>query len=265
MRIDLDQRSCGIVLASSFAQVRWRVPEVHAIDVMTPSIVTAGPDTPITDLIRLMLSNAVNAIPIVDRDALVGIVSEGDLIRRAELGTERAPSYWRVLIRSTARLAADYVHTHGRTAKEVMTSPVITVADTASLGEIAELLEKNRIGRVPVLRGGKLMGVVSRADLLRALAARIARPLAVDDDRIRDALIDELRAHPWGGSFSDGTVMVEDGVVHLWGTVGTDVERQARIAAAESTEGVRRVEDHMAISVAPDLLDRPNWPSAGRP
>jgi CBS domain-containing protein len=243
---------------------------LRAIDVMTPGVITAAPDTPIAELIRLMLSHGVSAIPIVDRDELVGIVSEGDLIRRAELGTERAPSYWRVLIRSTARLAADYVHTHGRTAKEVMTNPVITVADTASLGEIAALLETHRIGRVPVLRDGKLLGVVSRTDLLRALAARIAQPVAVDasdanDRRIRDAVLAELRAQPWGGNPSDGNVMVEDGVVHLWGYVESEAERQARVAAAESTDGVLRVEDHMEKWVAPDPLDRPNWPSAGRP
>ena len=238
---------------------------MQAIDVMTPGVITATPDTPIVELIRLMLSHAVSAIPIVDGDRLVGIVSEGDLIRRAELGTERGPSYWRVLIRSTAQLAADYVHTHGRTAKEVMTTEVVGVADTAALAEIAALLETHSIKRVPVLRDGKLLGIVSRADLLRALAARIARPGAVDDRRIRDAILAELRAQPWGGDPPDSHVMVDDGVVHLWGYVDTDAERQARIAAAESTDGVRQVEDHMDQWTEPDPLDRPNWPSAGRP
>jgi CBS domain-containing protein len=240
-------------------------PTVLAIDVMTPGVITAGPDTPIVELIRLMLSHNVSAIPIVERDTLVGIVSEGDLIHRAELCTEHAPSYWRVLIKTTAQLAADYVHTHGRAAKEVMTPDVITVADTASLADVAALMDTHRIKRVPVVRAGKLLGIVSRANLLRALAARIAQPGAVDDGRIRDAILAELRAQPWGGNPADGQVMVQDGVVHLWGTVDSDDERQARIAAAESADGVRQVEDHMDKWIEPDPLDRPNWPSAGRP
>ncbi len=232
-----------------------------AIDIMTPSVVTAAPDTPIAELIRLMLSHHVSAVPILDRDTLVGIVSEGDLIHRAELGTEHGLSYWHVLTRSTAHLAAEYVHTHGRSANAVMTAPVVTVADSATLAEIADLLETKHIKRVPVVREGKLLGIVSRADLLRALSARIALPGAVDDRRIRDAVLAELRAQPWGGNPTEANVMVEDGVVHLWGYVYSEAERQARTVAAENTAGVRRVEDHMDLWTAPDPLDRPNWPT----
>jgi CBS domain-containing protein len=249
-------------VGASFARITPQEdPTVLAIDIMTPSVITAAPDTPIAELIRLMLSHHVSAIPILDRDMLVGMVSEGDLIRRAELGTEHGPSYWRVLTRSTAHLAAEYVHTHGRTATAVMTAPVVTVAESAPLAEIADLLETKHIKRVPVVREGKLLGIVSRADLLRALAARIALPGAVDDRRIRDAVLAELHAQPWGGSPAETSVMVEDGVVHLWGTVESDAERQARIVAAEATAGVRRVEDHMDRWIAPDPLDRPNWPT----
>ena len=236
-----------------------------AIDVMTPGVITATPDTPIVELIQSMLSHNVSTIPIVDNDILVGIVSEGDLIRRAELGTEHAPSYWRVLIKTTAQLAADYVHTHGRTAKEVMSPKVISVADTASLAEVAELMDTHDIKRVPVVRGTKLLGIVNRANLLRALAARIAQPGAVDDARIRDAILAELRAQPWGGNPADGQVMVQDGVVHLWGTAASEAERQARIVAAEATDGVKHVRDHMDKWTEPDPMDRPNWPDAGRP
>jgi CBS domain-containing protein len=236
-----------------------------AIDVMTPGVITASLDTPIAELIRMMLSHNISAIPILDREALVGIVSEGDLIRRAELGTAHAPSYWRVLIRTTAQLAADYVHTHGRTAREVMSPDVITVPDTASLADIAELMETHHIKRVPVVRGPKLLGIVSRANLLRALAARIAQPGALDDARIRDAILAELRAQPWGGNPADRQVMVQDGVVHLWGTFNSEAERQARIVAAKATAGVHQVVDHLDKWIEPDPLNRPNWPSAGRP
>jgi CBS domain-containing protein len=234
---------------------------VLAVDIMTPDVITAAPDTPIAEVIRLMLSHHIGAIPILERDTLVGIVSDGDLIRRAELGTERRPSYWHVLMHSTAHLAAEYVHTHGRTAKEVMTAPVITVADSAPLVEIADLLEAKRIKSLPVMREGRVLGIVARGDLLRALAARISLPCAVDDERIRAAVLAELRAQPWGGAPTEGNVVVQDGVVHLWGYVDSAAARQARVAAAESIPGARGVEDHMEIWTPPDPLDRPNWPT----
>lgn len=238
---------------------------MQAIDIMTPGVITATPDTAIGELIRLMLSHQVSAIPIVDGTTVVGIVSEGDLIRRAELGTGKRPSRWLELIASRAHLAADYVHTHGHTARQVMTTPVITVADTTPVDEIAALLESRHIKRVPVLRDGQLLGIVSRANLLRALACRIAQSVTSDDRRIRDALLAELRAQPWGGSLLEGNVVVQDGVVHLWGYVDSKEERDARTVAAEGIPGVRAVEDHMAYWHTPDLLDRPNWPTPGPP
>lgn len=238
---------------------------MQAIDIMTPGVITAAPDTPISELIRLMLSHHVSAIPILDGETLAGIVSEGDLIRRAELGSERRPSRWLELISSRAHLAADYVHTHGRMAREVMTSEVVTVADTTPIADIAALLEKHRIKRVPVLRDGKLLGIVSRANLLRALACSIGQPATVDDRRIRDAILGELRKQPWGGSPVETSVMVQDGVVHLWGYFDSEAERQARIVAAEATPGVRSVQDHMQHWTPPDPLDRPNWPRPAPP
>lgn len=232
---------------------------MQAIDIMTPGVITAAPDTPISELIRLMLTHRVSAIPIVEGDALVGIVSEGDLMRRAELGSERQPSSWLELISSRAHLAAAYVHTHGRHAREIMTADVITVADTTPVGEIARLLETKHIKRVPVLRDGKLIGIISRGNLLRALAARLAQPVAADDRRIRAAILAELRGQAWGGSTTESNVIVEDGVVHLWGYVNSETERQARVVAAENTPGVRAVEDHMALWHTPDPMDRPYW------
>jgi CBS domain-containing protein len=231
-----------------------------AIDVMTPSVITAAPDTPIAEIIRLMLSHNVSAIPILDGETLVGIVSEGDLIHRAELGAAPGPSYWRVLVHSTAHLAADYVRAHGCMAKEVMTTPVVTATDTATLGDIAALLAAHHIGRVPVLRDGKLLGIVSRSNLLRVLAARLGQPGGTDDGPIREAVLAELRAQPWGGNPGEADVMVQDGVVHLWGFVTSEAERQARIVAAEGIAGVRQVKDHMEYFAVPDPMNRPNWP-----
>jgi CBS domain-containing protein len=238
---------------------------MQAIDIMTPSVITATPDTPIGELIRLMLSHQVSALPIVDGTTLVGIVSESDLIRRAELGTEKRPSHWLELITSRAHLAADYVHTHGHTARQVMTAPVVTVADTTPVAEIAALLESRHIKRVPVLRDGQLVGIVSRANLLRALACRITQQVTTDDRTIRDRLLEELRTQPWGGALAQGNVVVQDGVVHLWGYVDSQAERAARIVAAEGIPGVRLVEDHTELWHTPDPLDRPNWPTPAPP
>jgi CBS domain-containing protein len=141
---------------------------------MTPDVISATPDTPVSELIRLMLDNRISAVPIVADGAIVGIVSEGDLLRRAETGTERRPSRWLELVTSDSRLAADYTKTHGRKAAEVMTREVVTVADTTPIAEVAKLLETRRIKRVPVVRGGRLVGIVSRRNLLQALGSRLA-------------------------------------------------------------------------------------------
>ena len=238
---------------------------MQAIDIMTQSVITAAPETLIEEIARTMLTHHVGAIPIVDDGKLVGIVSEGDLIRRPELGTERRRSRWVALFSSPAHLAAEYAHTHGRHAGDIMTRDVVTVADTTPIADIAGLLDKQGIKRLPVLRDGKLVGIVSRADLVRTLACRIASIATVDDRRIRDAVLAALRAQPWGGAPTVGQVMVRDGIVHLWGVYRSDDERHARVVAAETVPGVRGVEDHMDHVSPVDPLDRPNWPSPAPP
>ena len=147
---------------------------MNAADVMTPDVICATPDTPLPELVRLMLDNQISALPIVEDGRIVGIVSEGDLLRRAETGTEPRPSRWLELVTSTDRLAADYTRTHGRKAGEIMTRDVVTVADTTPIAEVAHLLEARRIKRVPVTRDGRLVGIVSRRNLLQALATNLS-------------------------------------------------------------------------------------------
>jgi CBS-domain-containing membrane protein len=239
---------------------------MQAADVMTPDVICATPDTLLPELVRLMLQHHIGALPIVDDGTLVGIVSEGDLLRRAELGTERRRSRWLEFFTSLDALATDYTRAHAHKASEIMTHNVVTVSDTMPLSEVAHILETRKIKRVPVLQDGKLVGVVSRRNLLQALATRLSTtPASGDDKTIRDAFYAEVRRQPWAAAAASVNVVVSDGVVHLWGIAPDEALRQAIVVAAESIPGVKSVEDHMDHPRVADLIDRPNWPQPARP
>ena len=240
---------------------------MQASEIMTPDVVTARPDTPLEDVVRLMLTHRISGLPVVENGVVVGIVSEGDLLRRPETGTERRQRHSLLqLFRSEEGDAAEYVRTHGMTAGEVMTTDVVTIAETTLLEDIATLLESRGIKRVPVVREGKLKGIVSRADLLRSLASRIGAPRLQSDRDSRTAVLAELKGHPsWAPSPAEISVFVQEGVVYYWGYVRSAAQRRAMIVAAERIAGVRHVEDQMLQWVDPDPLCRPNWPSHGRP
>ena len=239
---------------------------MQASDIMTHDVVTVSADTPLDEVVRLMLMHRISALPVAEEGAVVGIVSEGDLLRRPETGTERRPRHWLQLFGSSEADAADYVRTHGVTAGDVMTTDVVSVAETTPLENVATLLESRRIKRVPVVREGKLVGIVSRADLLRGLACKLGTPRQDSDSGIRISLLAELKAHPsWAPLPAETSVLVQDGVVHYWGYVRSAAQRKAMIVAAERIAGVRRVVDHMLQWVEPDPMYRPNWPSPGRP
>jgi len=214
---------------------------MRAMDVMTSEVITVGEDASVQEAAKLMAEHAISAVPVVDRDKrVVGMVSEGDLLHRAETGTERQRSWWLEMVASTNQLAGEYVKSHSGVVKDVMTRDVISVTEDTTVADIAILLETNRIKRVPVLRDGRLVGIVSRANLVRALAMTITeRPSGAeaDDRAIRDRLLAELKA--------PANITVKDGVVHLWSSYYSDQEKRALVVAAESITGVRRVEDHM--------------------
>ena len=239
---------------------------MHAADVMTPDVVSATPETPLAELVRLMLDNRISALPIVDGGRIVGIVSEGDLLRRAEAGAEPRPSRWLELVTSTDRMAADYTRSHGRKAGEIMTRDVRHRDRHHADRRSRAPARIKHIKRVPVTRDGKLVGIVSRRNVLQALATTLSAPPGTADDRtIRDAFYAELRHHAWAAGPSAVNAVVRDGVVHLWGIAPDEVLRQAIVVAAENVPGVRAVEDHMDRPRTIDPLDRPNWPSPARP
>lgn len=226
---------------------------MQAKDIMTTNVITVTGDSRVDEIAALLLQRNISGVPVVDAEGRVlGIVSEGDLMHRPESGTERPRSWWLRLMADSQEDAEQYTKTHGMRAEEVMTRDVIAVGEDTSVGDIAQLLEERRIKRVPVLRDGKLVGLVSRANLLHGLVARkdkIAAAPSADDRSIREQISAEIERQDWvsHGSFN---VIVTDGRVELWGWVDSDQERQALLVVAENVTGVRAVEDHLG-SVAP--------------
>jgi CBS domain-containing protein len=235
---------------------------MRAMDVMTTEVITIDPDTSVQALAALLSERGIAGVPVVDADnRVVGIVSEGDLLHRVETGTERRPqaragrrrSWWLDAIAVDRELARDYVRSHGRTVRDVMTRDVVSVSDTTELVDIAMLLETKRIKRVPVLRNGKLVGIVSRANLVRALATSKSAPESIaepGDRAISDQFLAELKAKSWV-DLSSADIIVRGGVVHLW--FSDEQPREERLTfrvAAENIPGVRRVEEHIVAPPA---------------
>lgn len=219
-----------------------------ARDIMTTGVITGTSSMSIHDVAKLMSEKGVSAVPIVDQDDhVIGMVSEGDLLHRHEIGTERRRSWWLDMVASTNQDAGDYIKSHSTNVADVMVRDVISVIEATPVADIALLLENRRIKRVPVLRDGKLVGIVSRANLVHALATTIdvlPSGAEAEDGRIRDKLLEELRRQRWA-EVSPTNILVKDGVVHFWCSYISEREKRALMVAAESVPGVRRVEDHM--------------------
>jgi len=220
---------------------------MRAIDVMVRDVVTVHPETDVAEAIKLLTEHDVSALPVLD-DAgnLVGMLSEADLIHRVEIGTEKHRPWWQEAVTGASTLAADFAKSHGKKVGEVMASGVISVSEDTPLSEIATLFERKRIKRVPVVKDGKLVGTVSRANLIQALATVVGRVDQHDetDRQIRLELLSRLQQQSWT-DFGSRNITVGNRVVHLWGLVGSEAERKALLALAESVPGVSRVADEM--------------------
>lgn len=217
-------------------------------DVMSQPAISVAPEATIADAARQMLENRISGLPVVDpHGAVVGMVTEGDLVRRAETGTDRQHSRWFELLISPGRLASDYVHSHARKVGEVMTSEVVSVTPGDSLAKVVELMERHHIKRLPVVTDGRLVGIVSRANLMRALLEKLPAAAATQsagDAEIRTRILAEIAKQPWGPRASVD-VQVENGVVELQGSITDDRERTALQVLVENTPGVKSVRDHI--------------------
>jgi CBS-domain-containing membrane protein len=220
---------------------------MKAAEVMTHNVFTVEPDASILQAIRIMLQRRISGLPVVDPGgALVGIVTEGDLLRRSEIGTQRQRPRWLEFLIGPGRMASEYVHTRGRRVAEVMSTSVCTISEDTSVQDIVQLMEKHQVKRVPVMRNGTLVGIVSRANLLHALASVVLRTAAsaTDDIAIREYLLAEIDKQPWAPA-GMVNVVVSNGAVHLWGTILDDRARYGLQVAAENTPGVKAVHDHL--------------------
>jgi CBS domain-containing protein len=216
-------------------------------DVMTRNCITIAPDATVEEAVNLMLSRHISGLFVVDKAGdLAGVVTEGDLLRRDELGTQRNRPWWLRLLASPARQAADFTRANGRHVRDVMTEDVISIAQDAPLEDVVAAMEANRIKRLPVTADGKVVGVVSRTDLLRALIgrARTSEPLPTDDRMIRAAIMNALEAQSWA-PMTTLNVTVADAVADVWGTITNEEERRAIHVVVENTPGVKFVHDHM--------------------
>ena len=217
-------------------------------DVMTRDVITVAPDTPVEAVAKLLYEGQISGVPVLDdQGRVVGILSEGDLMAHtAAIGEDKPRSWWLRFFADTASRAEDYRKSHGRTAADVMTKGPMTIGPDASLGEVAALLEKHRIKRLPVVDGGKLVGIVSRANLLRGLATGEAPASGGDatDREIKEKLQAAVDAEGFGRLINP---IVQDGTVHLWGLIDQEAERRALVLLAEGIPGVKAVEDHLGV------------------
>jgi len=221
---------------------------MKASDVMAPDVIAADPDATVLQAARYMLQHHISGLPVIDKTGkLVGIISEGDFLRRRETRTEHMRSRWLEFLMGPGKMAAEYAHTHGSKVSEVMTRDVYTISDDASIEDIVRLMERRRIKRVPVMRGNKVVGIVTRSNLMHAMVSlsRSESKVANSDTAIRQKLLAEIKKEKWALP-SMINVVVRNGVVELWGAIVDERQRDALKVAAENIPGVKEVKDHLA-------------------
>ena len=228
---------------------------MFARNIMTKNVVTVGPEAPVTEVATLLLERGISAVPVIKGDGtLVGIVSEGDLVHRVQGDHEVPRSWWLKLLSDPDGNPREYLKSHGRTAADVMTSPVETVTEFASIAEIATTLEAKGIKRLPVVDdGGHLVGIVSRANIIKVLVDSTegsSSNISKADEDIRRSLQEELKNYTWGES-TILNIEVEDGIVRFWGMTESDDARKALELAAKNTQGVKAVENNLGIGRLP--------------
>jgi CBS domain-containing protein len=222
---------------------------MKAYEAMTKDVVTVGANTPVREIAALLARHRISAVPVVSEGGrVIGIVSQTDLGHRSETDTEKRRKWWLEVFADSDSKARDYIKSHGNVANDVMTRLVVSVSKDAQLSEVAEILDTHRIRQVPVMEDGSLVGMISRADLVRKLAEATITPSASRPENgvLQKAIWHRIKAEGWVHS-ALVNIVVNNGVVELWGAVASDDQRRALHLLVEGVNGVRRVEDHVGL------------------
>ena len=222
---------------------------MHARQVMTKRVITVAADATVYAAAEVLLGSGISAAPVIDADGkMIGIVSEADLMNRPEIGTVPAKSWLQRLLADDSLLARDYIRSHSHHVADVMTKKVVTADEHTDLSEVASLMQRHQVKRIPILRDGKIVGIVSRSNLLQGLLSRERLPVdgLASDEIIRKGVSTELAKHAWASGVTTN-IVVDKGVVHLWGYVDAKPVKDAMRIAAENVPGVRRVVNNMAV------------------
>lgn len=222
---------------------------MRAHEIMTAKVHTISPDTGVGDIARLMASERISGVPVVSEDgSLLGIVSESDLLHRAETGTEKTRKWWIALFLDADTRARDFIKCHAHKASDIMCRYVISVDDNAKLSEVADILDTNNLKRVPVLKAGRMVGIITRGDLVRALANADATTSGqvADAAELQKALNERIGKQNWLNP-AYINVVVTDRSVELWGLVGSHDQHKALLILAEETAGARHIDDHLVV------------------
>lgn len=213
-------------------------------DIMTQEVVSIAPDATVAEAAQLMIKERISGLPVIDGQRhLIGIITEGDLLRRSETGTQGHRPRWLQVFMSPHRLAAEYVHSHSNRVADLMTADVAVAHEDAALADVVEIMQRRQINRVPIVRNQLVVGIVTRANLLHALAGSPPRPTSADDRQIRKDIVEELGRHKWAAKQLE--VAVRGGVVDLWGLITDEGQRDAIHVAIENVAGVRKIRDHL--------------------
>ena len=222
---------------------------MKAHEIMTKAVVSVGPQTPVYEIAALMTEKRISGVPVLGpQEQLLGIISQSDLLHRKEIGTELKRKWWLKVFSDPNHSAREFTKAHGLRAQDVMTRHVISIQADADLSEVAAILDRSRIKRVPVLRAGKLVGLIARSDLVKALSrtAGSAATGNIRDGDLQRTLNDKMKSQPWlDASFLN--VIVENGTVQLWGLVSSEDQRQALRILVEETAGVKNIDDRMSV------------------
>ena len=219
--------------------------EMKVAHFMSRNVTSISPETSIQEIAEMIVRNRIGSVPVVDRNGqLVGVVSDSALVTRAELGTEPRLSWWRWLFNDAITAARSYVRSHGRKARDVMDRYPVSVTEGTPMHKAASLLARKGLDRLPVVRGGRLVGIISRTHFVRKLASfytASVKPEQLDDDAIRERMVTRMASMPWNLRIRAVNATVEKGIASIYGWVRSDAERRALQVLAENTPGVDAV------------------------